>query len=193
MTNDKFSLTENEAIFKSDTTTKALEEQFRRLLLGNTAALGRLATSYTRTPSDRDDLLQDIALAIWQALPRFRGECTERTFLFRIAHNRAITHITQRRPFAVVDENLEMPDPRPNPEAGFSQEQQTSRLFDAIHRLPIAYRQVMTLVLEDMSYAEIAEVLGIGESNVGVRLNRARQMLREMLSYGDRSLDSGIP
>jgi RNA polymerase sigma-70 factor (ECF subfamily) len=186
MANNDFSLAENEAIFKDDTGTKAaLEEQFRRLLSANSAALGRLANSYTRTSTDRDDLLQDIALAIWQALPRFRGECTERTFLFRIAHNRAITHITKHRPALVDDENLEMPDPRPNPEAGFSREQQTSRLFDAIHRLPIAYRQVLTLALEDMTYPEIGEVLGISESNVGVRLNRARQMLRQMLRSGD--------
>jgi RNA polymerase sigma factor (sigma-70 family) len=190
MANNNISVAENEAIFKDDTSTKAaLEEQFRRLLSANSAALGRLANSYTRTSTDRDDLLQDIALAIWQALPRFRGECTERTFLFRIAHNRAITHITKHRPALVDDENLEMPDPRPSPEAGFSREQQTSRLFDAIPRLPIAYRQVLTLALEDMTYPEIAEVLGISESNVGVRLNRARQMLRQMLRSGDEPME----
>ena len=63
----------------------------------------------------------------------------------------------------------------------FAQEQEETRLFEAIHRLPIEYRQVITLTLEDMSYSEIAEVLGIGESNVGVRLNRARQMLRQLM------------
>ena len=54
-------------------------------------------------------------------------------------------------------------------------------MFEAIHNLPIDYRQVITLTLEGMSYTEIAEILGIGESNVGVRLNRARQMLRRLL------------
>jgi len=60
-----------------------------------------------------------------------------------------------------------------------------ARLISAIHDLPIEYRQVITLTLEGMSYTEIAEILGIGESNVGVRLNRARQMLRRRLEVPD--------
>lgn len=175
------SVAENEAIFGRTISQAALEERFHQLLSANGAALGRLAASYTNNSSDRDDLFQDIALAIWKALPRFRGESSERTFIFRIAHNRAMTHISQRRPPVASEEEIELPDPRPNPEKGLAQEQQEARLFEAIHRLPIDYRQVITLTLEDMSYAEIAEVLGIGESNVGVRLNRARQMLRQFL------------
>src|SRR5262249_21889803 len=154
---------------------------FHQLLSANGPALMRLAGSYTNSSSDRDDLFQDIALAIWRALPKFRGESSERTFIFRIAQNRAITFIAQRRPLIAPDEDVDLPDPRPNPEKGFAREQQETRLIEAIHRLPIEYRQVITLTLEDMSYSEIAEVLGIGESNVGVRLTRARQMLREML------------
>ena len=159
----------------------ALEQRFHQLLSANGGALSRLAASYTNNPSDRDDLFQDIALAIWKALPGFRGESSERTFIFRIAHNRAITYIAQRRPAATSADEVELPDPRPNPEKGFAKEQQETRLFEAIHRLPIEYRQVITLTLEGMSYTEISDVLGIGESNVGVRLNRARQMLRDML------------
>src|SRR6185436_12149091 len=159
----------------------ALEQRFHQLLSANGGALIRLAASYTNNHSDRDDLFQDIALAIWKALPRFRGESSERTFIFRIAHNRAITYLAQRRPAAAPDEEIELPDPRPNPEKGLAKEQQEARLFKAIHELPIDYRQVITLTLEDMSYTEIAEILGIGESNVGVRLNRARQMLRQLL------------
>jgi RNA polymerase sigma-70 factor (ECF subfamily) len=158
-----------------------LEERYHQLLGRNGAALLRLSASYTATLSDRDDLFQDIALAIWKSLPQFRGESSERTFIFRIAHNRAITFVSQRRPLTAPYDQIEVPDPRPNPEGGFAREQQESRLFDAIHQLPIDYRQVITLTLEGMSYSEIADVLGIGESNVGVRLNRAKQMLREML------------
>jgi RNA polymerase sigma-70 factor (ECF subfamily) len=159
----------------------ALEQRFHQLLSANGGALSRLAASYTNNASDRDDLFQDIALAIWKALPGFRGESSERTFIFRIAHNRAITYISQRRPASTPAEEIDLPDPRLNPEKGFAREQQEMRLFEAIHRLPVEYRQVITLTLEDMTYAEIADVLGIGESNVGVRLNRARQMLRELL------------
>jgi RNA polymerase sigma-70 factor (ECF subfamily) len=158
-----------------------LEKRFHQLLADNGGALLRLAASYTSTAGDRDDLFQDIALAVWKALPQFRGDSSERTFIFRIAHNRAITYLSQRRPITTSYDELELPDPRPNPERGFARDQQQSRLFEAIRRLPFDYRQVITLTLEGMSYSETADVLGIGESNVGVRLNRAKQMLREML------------
>ena len=118
------------------------------------AALTRLAASYARGPDDREDLFQDIAVAIWRALPRFRGECSERTFLFRIAHNRGIAHIARRRlPTIEVGEDLELRDERPDPEQSLSIEQERQRLLDAILKLPVGYRQVVTLALEGMSYA----------------------------------------
>jgi RNA polymerase sigma-70 factor (ECF subfamily) len=145
-------------------------------------ALARLAASYAREPGDREDLFQEIAVAIWQALPRFRGECSERTFLFRIAHNRGIAHLARRRlPTIEAGEDLELRDARPDPEQSLSAEQQGRRLLDAVLVLPVGYRQVVTLALEGMSYAEIGDVLGIAESNVGARLTRARQMLRTRL------------
>ena len=159
-----------------------LEQRFDRLLDANGPALTRLAASYTNTVTDRDDLLQEIAMAIWQALPRFRGECSERTFLFRIAHNRGIAHLARvRSQMPGFAEEMEVRDPAPDPESELSREQSAERLRRAIHRLPIAYRQVITLTLEGLGYGEIAEVLGISENNVGVRLSRARQILRESL------------
>ena len=160
----------------------ALEEQFTGLLAANASALSRLAASYTDSTTDRDDLLQDIALALWLALPRFRRECSERTFLYRIAHNRCITHLSKKRPVvALDDEQIDPIDPTPRADVRLSQEERGQRLLRAIRRLPVIYRHVIVLTLEGMGYREIAQVLGIGESNVGVRLNRARQLLKKIL------------
>ena len=156
-----------------------LEQSFDRLLATHGPSLARLAATYTNTSSDRDDLLQEIAMALWQALPRFRGECSERTFLFRIAINRAMAYLARRRVHLVIEEGVEIQDPSPSPEAGLVEGQRVERLRGAICRLPIAYRQAITLSLEGLDYREIAEVLGISESNVGARLTRARQILRE--------------
>ena len=158
-----------------------LQRHFDRLVAANGPALARIASSYTNTSSDRDDLLQEVAMALWQALPRFRGECSERTFLFRIAHNRAIAYLARSRSLPITGEEVEVHDPAPDPEAGLAREQSVERLRWAIHRLPLVYRQVITLTLEGLGYGEIAEVLGISESNVGARLTRARQLLRESL------------
>jgi RNA polymerase sigma factor (sigma-70 family) len=160
----------------------ARERQFLALLDANLAALGRLAGSYARSSGEREDLLQDIALALWQALPRFRGESSERTFLFRIAHNHCIDHITRRRPMASLQElELDPADGARSIEATLTQEQDSARLMEAVRKLPLIQRQVVVLALEDLDYAEIGAVLGISENNVGVRLNRARASLRKLM------------
>jgi RNA polymerase sigma-70 factor (ECF subfamily) len=170
----------------TDAARAELEQRLAALLTANGAALGRLAASYAACTSDRDDLLQEISVALWQALPRFRGECSERTFLFRIAHNRCIAHLAKRRAVVALDgSEVELPDPAPNAESALSQQQESERLLAVIRQLPLNYRQVIVLTLEGLDYREIAQVLGIGESNVGVRLNRARHLLRERLTKGD--------
>ena len=160
----------------------AIEQRFDQLLLREGPALMRLAGAYTRTRSDRDDLFQEIVLAIWQALPSFRGESSERTFLFRIAHNRSIAYLANRRsPSTPPGEEEKVSDPRLDPEQEFFQEQERKNLLGAVRQLPVLYRQVITLALEGLSYAEMAEVLAVSESNVGARLSRARQMLRSFM------------
>lgn len=157
----------------------AIEQRFDRILAVHSAAFRRLAATYTRTESDRDDLLQEIAIAIWKALPGFRGECSERTFAFRIAQNRSIAFLARAQSRGCTSSGqIDVPDPAPTVEAGIVQAQRATRLKRAVQRLPLPYQQVVALLLEGLDYAEIAEVLGISETNVGVRLTRARQMLR---------------
>lgn len=163
-------------------------ERFEALLTANRPALARLAASYATSPADRDDLLQEIAMGLWLALPTFRAECSERTFLFRIAHNRCISHLTRRRPQLSLEElDADPEDQRPGPDAGISHQQQTDRLREAVRRLPLGYRQVIVLLLEDLDYRQIAEVLGITETNVGARLTRARGLLRQALGETNAS------
>lgn len=141
-----------------------------------------MAASYTREAAERDDLFQDIVIAIWRALPGFRGECSERTFVFRIAHNRGISHLAQRSPVSTeLTADLDVVDAAPTPEQTLVIKRQGQRLLAAVQRLSVGYRQCVILMLEGLSYAEIAEVLGISETNVGARLTRARQLLRKDL------------
>jgi RNA polymerase sigma-70 factor (ECF subfamily) len=170
----------------SEPARETLDERFGRLLVANHAPLTRLAASYAATRSDRDDLTQEIAIALWRALPSFRGECSERTFLFRIAHNRCITHLSKKRDTVSIEEaGIDPEDPEPSSEAVVAEEQERRRFLEAVRGLPVIHREVLVLFLEGMDYGEIAAVVGISTSNVGVRLNRARQRLRTLL--GDRS------
>lgn len=159
------------------------ELDFERVAGEYGAALGRLAAAYERDEHEREDLLQDILFALWRALPSFRGECSERTFVYRVAHNRALTHRRRARP---LGEDLERAgpvfDPRADPAERAVASERRQHLLDAVRRLPPSYRQVVTLRLEDLANAEIAEVLGVNENTVAIRLTRARKALAELLT-----------
>jgi len=167
----------------------ALDALYDEILKREGAALRRVAAAYEADAARREDLFQDICLAVWQALPRFRGESSPRTFVFRIAHNRGLTHRSRRRPAAADLEEAEaVADPRPGPEAALRAGERRERLGRAVLALPLDPRQVLTLTLEGLSQREIADVLGITENNVAVRLSRARRALRQILEEGE-----GVP
>jgi len=124
-------------------------------------------------------------MAIWKALPHFRGECSERTFVFRIAHNRGLSHASRRRPahepLGDLSDAEHPADPQPDPEQRALRTDERARLASAIQNLPLAQRQITVLMLEGLSHAEMAEVLGTTENNVGVRLTRAKAALKQAL------------
>jgi RNA polymerase sigma-70 factor (ECF subfamily) len=163
-----------------------LDTRFHELLGRYQAPVTRLASAYEPNRADREDLVQDIWLGIWRALPGFRAECSERTFVYRVAHNRAITHVSRRRPVTTdLEDALDVPHPAPAADQEMTAAQERDRLLAAVQRLPLVQREVVTLSLEGLPHREIAQVLGITENNVAVRLNRARAQLA--CELGDRT------
>lgn len=166
----------------ADMDTTTLDARYDEILRREGAALRRVAAAYEADAARRDDLFQEICLALWQALPRFRGESSERTFVFRIAHNRGLTHRGRRpAPGLDLEEAEAVADPLPGPEAEAGAAQRRERLRSAVLSLPLEPRQVISLTLEGLTPREIAEVLGITENNAAVRLSRARRALRQIL------------
>ena len=154
------------------------DRRFRELLERYRAPVARLSAGYERNRADRDDLTQDIWIAIWRALPLFRGDCSERTFIYRIAHNRAISHVSRRpTPTAPLDDAMDVPDPAGPTEQPAEAAAERAQLLAAVHGLSLAQREVVLLTLEGLPQREIAEILGITAVNVAVRLNRARAEL----------------
>jgi RNA polymerase sigma-70 factor (ECF subfamily) len=147
-------------------------------------AVVRIAASYERDAGLREELAQDMLLAILLALPRLREPQKLRAYIFRIAHNRAMRHIIARvRAPVPLAEPGDVADSAPNPEQALLAEARGAALLEAVRQLPLPYRQVITLLLEDLSYAEIADVLGLSQGNVGVRINRAKHQLRKALDH----------
>lgn len=155
---------------------------FNQILETHAGLLSRIASLYEVRSTQREDLLQEIAFAIWKALPNWRGDASIKTFIARIAHNHGVNHVMADRRHGVHEELPEtLLDGKPQPEQQTYRYQQGRQLLKAIRRLPMGIRQVTTLALEGFSHAEIGDILGISVNNVNVRLSRARSALKEAL------------
>lgn len=145
------------------------------------AALSRLAWGFVDNAGDHADLLQEILVALWRAVPRFRGESSIRTFTFRVAHNRSVSFAArlQRRRSVPISEDLR--DTRPGPDTMAEADSRRARLMSAIRALPPVQRQAVMLHLEGASAEDIATIQGTSPNNAAVRLTRARQALRALL------------
>jgi RNA polymerase sigma-70 factor (ECF subfamily) len=146
--------------------------------------LARIAGSYEAEPARRDDLLQEITLAVWKALPAWRGDASLRTFTARVAHNRAIDHLARERKALGEELDEAHPDPGPSPVHHAEAQQRRAGLVAAVRRLPLGQRQVVVLALEGFALKEIGQALGLEENTVAQRLSRARRQLNDWLGEG---------
>jgi RNA polymerase sigma-70 factor (ECF subfamily) len=160
----------------------AIGEGFDQIVRDHGAMIWRIAGSHERQPALAEELVQDIHLAIWLALPSFRGEASLRTFVARIATYRAVTHLARsRKAPACLELDQDIAAPGDNPEMHAAALSRQARLIQAVGRLPLAYRQTVLLTLEGLSPGEVAETLGITANAVAIRLSRAKEILREQM------------
>lgn len=156
---------------------------FERILKDYELPLRRLTASYASGQADRDDLYQEIAVAIWTALPRFRGDSSERTWVYRIAHNIAISasirrkRRTEHETFLNHDAVSESLDP----EAQSLDGERQRLLIEAVRSIRGLDKQIVVLYLEGLSNDEIAEVAGLTEGAIATRLSRLRVQLAQFI------------
>jgi RNA polymerase sigma-70 factor (ECF subfamily) len=156
---------------------------FDTVLAAHALLIERILSAYERRPAVRAELRQEVAVALWQALPRFRGDSGLKTYVARIANNIGVSHVRRDAREGLqtaLDEAL--PSDAASPEHEVSREQLRLRLAEAIRALPLGQKQVVVLHLEDFDHGQIAATLGIAEGAVAVRLLRARQALASMLA-----------
>lgn len=166
------------------------DERYAHVAASFGDALERLSRAYEADPEQRLDLLQDIHFAIWRSFGQFDGRCSERTWIYRVAHNVAISHMLKRRRqtlerLATLDELVAHPDPaEPSPETEAGERQALARLMALVHALAPADRQVVLLYLEGLDAAAIGEVCGLTPGAVAMKVHRLKAMLVQRFSQG---------
>ncbi|MEA3032056.1 MAG: polymerase sigma-70 factor, subfamily [Sphingomonadales bacterium] len=151
-------------------------------------ALVRLARTYEPDSDQRRDLLQDVYLALWRSFAGYAGQCSLRTWVYRVAHNTAISARLRRRkaPLVSLDELADMPGPD-DPEDSVGNSRALERLQALIRRLAPPDDQVMLLYLEDQDAASIAEITGLSAGAVATRIHRVKQLLSSRFQQGEAS------
>jgi RNA polymerase sigma-70 factor (ECF subfamily) len=165
------------------------QEEFVKLVQEHRAMLYKVCRVYCFAEDDRQDLFQEIVIQLWRSYPGFRGESKFSTWLYRIALNTAISNLRkQRRRPSPLNIN-EIPVPLQDMSFPGEEEEQLQQLYAAIDRLSEIEKALVMLYLEDRSYEEMEEILGINQNNLRVKMNRIREKLRKMTkeaTYGIR-------
>jgi RNA polymerase sigma-70 factor (ECF subfamily) len=165
-------------------TRDTARDAFGALLQRHSGIVFKVANSYARLPEDRADLAQEIAAQLWRAWPKYDPARSATTWMYRIALNVAISHVRdqslRRRHDAMsLDETVH--DMADAGAADHEREQHLRLLQRFIARQPPLERALLLLYLEERPQREIAEILGLGESNVSTKIGRLKQRLRDEL------------
>jgi RNA polymerase sigma-70 factor (ECF subfamily) len=143
-------------------------------------------------PQDQDDLFQDVLVQVWSSIPAFRGEAQETTWIYRVAFNTALAWRRVQRRRRDGHERFLQADasPRSHPSHVDSLPEQeiVERLYAAIRQLPKVDASLALMHLDGLSYQEMADVIGISENYIGVKLNRIRKQLADQLKGANNEL-----
>jgi len=158
-------------------------DTFEQWLTDYGPAMSRLVATYLPPGPAREDLKQEIALALYRGHQSFRGESSPRTYIYKIAHHCALHALaTDRRLMEVpLEPEHERRCTAPDPQAKLLLSERRERLERALRQLPLGLRQPMMLRLEGLSYKEIEQVLGVEVSALNGRLHRATEALKAMM------------
>jgi len=164
-------------------TTAHLDGQFRELLERHRGIVFKVANSYARGAQDREDLAQEIAVQLWRAFPKYDGTRAFSTWMYRVALNVAISHLRERSRYESHHEALDMEIHDAAADGGDAESDARVReLYRCIARLDPLDRALLILYLDERSQRDIAEILGISETNVATRIGRLKQRLRNDMS-----------
>jgi RNA polymerase sigma factor (sigma-70 family) len=161
------------------------EQQFADWMRDNSAVIYHAVNGFA-SGDDRNDLLQEVLLALWKSIPAFRGQAKPTTYIYRVSHNAALLWVRTEKNYRRRVDQLEAFAP-----TLFAREQDSledarlARLYQAIRELKPLDRSLILMSLDGLNYREMSEVQGLSESNVGVKINRIKSQLSLILKEND--------
>jgi RNA polymerase sigma-70 factor (ECF subfamily) len=156
------------------------------------SSLERLAGAYEADPDKRRDLSQDIHFQLWRSFQRYDGRCSLRTWVYRVAHHVAASHVLRERKIfsnLVSLEQLEMLPDKDQGQFAADQRKNLERLSGLIQQLKPLDRQVIISYLEDMDAVSIGEITGLSPGTVAMRIHRIKNILARWFHEGDGHAD----
>ena len=160
------------------------EEAFRKIYEANSKKIYHLCYGYTGDDDAANDLLQETFLKVWQNLHKFRNQALISTWIYRIAVNTCLTYLRSEKRQA--KDELTPLIAESKPEVFSEKNEQVALLYKCISKLEESERIIITLVLDEVPYPEIAEVSGISEGNLRVKIYRIKQKLTELYNQYER-------
>ena len=161
------------------------DKLFKEVLSENKDRIYRICCAYEHDADARKDLFQDIIINIWKSIDRFRGQSSINTWIYRIAVNISMLHIkkavnNKKLNLEYYEETLRHNESEDREEKIILHEN-TERLYNCINQLEKIDRLIISMVLDDMSYKEIAEITGLNTNHIGVKINRIKKELFKLM------------
>ncbi len=148
----------------------------------NQGAIHKVCNIYANSREDREDLKQEIILQLWKSYPGFQGTSKFSTWMYRIAFNTAITNIRRSKRHPIIEALSGVEQTIPAKEDIDYMDDDMNSLFKAIAKLKDVEKAIVTLYLEEKSYKEIGEIVGISEKNVSVKIVRLKSKLKTLIN-----------
>ncbi|MDB5210071.1 MAG: polymerase sigma70 factor [Sediminibacterium sp.] len=158
---------------------KEAERQFEAHLREHERLIEKICSIYVFTEADRQDLFQEIVIQLWKAYPRFKGESSFGTYLYRIALNTAIAGLRKKKDFIRPYEPEKLPHQADDNDSAIAEEQH-QLLYRSIGKLNEVEKAIVLLYLEDKSYREMETILGMTEGALRVKMSRIKDKLRQL-------------
>jgi RNA polymerase sigma-70 factor (ECF subfamily) len=159
---------------------KSAKDEFLEILSSFQGILHKVSLVYFKNKSDREDNLQEIIYQLWKSFPSLKNHNSIGSWIYAVSINTSISRIKKVSRIEYRETLPELPD-QSNALDEMSMNESFQLLLDAIYHLDELDKSIMLLYLEEKSYDEMAEIIGISKSNVGVRINRAKELLKRNL------------